>query len=166
MRKTPKHLGIAGKSCRDSLRAGMVNLYARVGTIEDSVAPTQAQIDKQVEHCVDREEYLRRDREIQRALERMATMDELRDVNDTLLSIQESISPSSLAAFFPALRVRSGEAKVSWNWARRYSMRWKICCLIPPQSPTLKLRSTEVFCAQRQTEWARGLQPRGNRIFD
>jgi hypothetical protein len=51
------------------------------------------QLDKQVEHLVDREEYLRRDREIQRALERMATKDELRDVNDTLRSIQESISP-------------------------------------------------------------------------
>ena len=49
--------------------------------------------DKQVEHCVDREEYLHRDREIQSALERMATKDELRDVNDTLGSIQESISP-------------------------------------------------------------------------
>ena len=45
------------------------------------------------EHSVDREEYLRRDREIQHALERMATKDELRDVNDTLRSIQESISP-------------------------------------------------------------------------
>jgi galactokinase len=46
-----------------------------------------------VEHAVDREEYLRRDREIHRALERMATNDELRDVNDTLRSIQESIAP-------------------------------------------------------------------------
>ena len=71
----------------------MVTLYARVSTITDSVARTQAQLDKQVEHAVDREEYLRRDREIQRALERMATKDELRDVNDTLRSIQESISP-------------------------------------------------------------------------
>ena len=42
---------------------------------------------------MDREECLRRDREIQRALERMATKDELRDVNDILRSIQESISP-------------------------------------------------------------------------
>ncbi|MGA8598185.1 MAG: hypothetical protein WB676_25995 [Bryobacteraceae bacterium] len=42
---------------------------------------------------VDREEYLCRDREIQSALERTAAMDELRDVNDTLRSIQESISP-------------------------------------------------------------------------
>ena len=71
----------------------MVTLYARVSTITDSVARTQTQLDKQVEHAVDREEYLRRDREIQRALERMATKDELRDVNDTLRSIQESISP-------------------------------------------------------------------------
>jgi hypothetical protein len=43
--------------------------------------------------AVDREESLRRDREVQRALERMATKDELRDVNDTLRSIQESIAP-------------------------------------------------------------------------
>jgi hypothetical protein len=71
----------------------MINLYARVGAIADSVARTQTQLDRQVEHSVDREEYLRRDREIQRALERMATKDELRDVNDTLRSIQESISP-------------------------------------------------------------------------
>ena len=68
-------------------------LCARVGTIADSVACKQAQLDKQVEHSVDREEYLRRDREIQRALERTATKDERRDVNDTLRSIQESISP-------------------------------------------------------------------------
>jgi hypothetical protein len=73
------------------VKAGIVNIYARVGTIPDSVAQTQ--LDRQVEHAVDREEYLRRDREIQRALERMATKDELRDVNDTLRSIQESISP-------------------------------------------------------------------------
>jgi hypothetical protein len=39
------------------------------------------------------EEYLRRDREIRRAMERMATKDELRDVNATLRSIQESVSP-------------------------------------------------------------------------
>ncbi len=50
-------------------------------TITDSVARTQVQLDKQIEHSVDREEYLRRDREIQHALERMATKDELRDVN-------------------------------------------------------------------------------------
>jgi hypothetical protein len=74
-------------------RSSHVNRYARVGTITDSAARTQAQIDKQIEHSVDREEYLRRDREIQHALERMATKDELRDVNDTLRSIQESISP-------------------------------------------------------------------------
>ena len=65
----------------------------RVGAIADSVARTQVQLDKQIEHSVDREEYLRRDREIQHALERMATKDELRDVNDTLRSIQESIAP-------------------------------------------------------------------------
>jgi galactokinase len=70
----------------------MVNLHARVSTITDSVVRTQAQLDKQVEHAVDREEYLRRDREIQRALERMATKDELREVNETLRSIQESIA--------------------------------------------------------------------------
>ncbi|MGA8597918.1 MAG: hypothetical protein WB676_24650 [Bryobacteraceae bacterium] len=71
----------------------MATLYARVSAITDSVARTQTQLDKQMEYAVDREEYLRRDREIQRALERMATKDELRDVNDTLRSIQESISP-------------------------------------------------------------------------
>ena len=75
------------------VKSSHVNRYARVGTIAESVARTQTQLDKQVEHAVDREEYLRRDREIQRALERMATKDELRDVNDTLRSIQESISP-------------------------------------------------------------------------
>jgi hypothetical protein len=63
------------------------------GKTTDSVGCTQTQLDKQVEHAVDREEYLRRDREIQRALERMATKDELREVNDTLRSIQESIAP-------------------------------------------------------------------------
>ncbi|MFZ0589609.1 MAG: hypothetical protein WAM39_03950 [Bryobacteraceae bacterium] len=36
----------------------MINLYARVSTIADSVARTQAQLDKQLEHSVDREEYL------------------------------------------------------------------------------------------------------------
>lgn len=71
----------------------MANLYLHLGIIADSVARTQSQLDKQVEHFVDREEYLRRDREIQRALERMATKDELLDVNDTLRSIQESIGP-------------------------------------------------------------------------
>ncbi len=73
--------------------AATSNLYARVGATADSVRCMQTQLDKQVEHSVDREEYLRPDREIQRALERLATKDELRDVNDTLRSIQESISP-------------------------------------------------------------------------
>ncbi|MGA8593388.1 MAG: hypothetical protein WB676_01470 [Bryobacteraceae bacterium] len=36
----------------------MINLYTRVSTITDSVARTQAQLDKQLEHSVDREEYL------------------------------------------------------------------------------------------------------------
>ena len=54
---------------------------------------TPTYIDKHVEHSVDREECLRRDREIQRAMERMATKDELWDVNATLRSIQESIAP-------------------------------------------------------------------------
>jgi hypothetical protein len=75
------------------VKSSHVNRYARVGATTDSVRCAQTQLDKQVEHSVDREEYLRRDREIQRALERMATKDELRDVNDTLRSIQESISP-------------------------------------------------------------------------
>ncbi|MFZ0592934.1 MAG: hypothetical protein WAM39_20920 [Bryobacteraceae bacterium] len=71
----------------------MINLYARVGAIADSVTRTQTQLDKQVEHAADREEYLHRDREIQRALERMATKDELRDVKETLRSIREWIAP-------------------------------------------------------------------------
>ena len=75
------------------VKSSHVNRYARVGATADSIGCTQTQLDKQIEHSVDREEYLRRDREIQRALERMATTDELRDVNDTLRSIQESISP-------------------------------------------------------------------------
>ena len=32
----------------------MINLYARVGTIAESVAWTPTQLDKQVEHAVDR----------------------------------------------------------------------------------------------------------------
>jgi hypothetical protein len=83
----------SGAIVSQQVETAMVNFYARVSTIADSVARTQTQLDKQVEHAVDREEYLRRDREIQRALERMATKDELRDVNDTLRSIQESIAP-------------------------------------------------------------------------
>jgi hypothetical protein len=75
------------------VKSSNVNRYARVGATTDSVRCTQTQLDKQVEHAVDREEYLRRDREIQRALERMATKDELRDVNDTLRPIQDTIAP-------------------------------------------------------------------------
>ena len=58
----------------------MAHFYVRFGSITNSLARTQAQLDKQVEHAVDREEHLRRDREIQRALERMASKDELRNV--------------------------------------------------------------------------------------
>jgi hypothetical protein len=65
----------------------------RVATVSDSVARTQTHLDKQLEHSVDREEYLRRAREIHHALDRMATKDELPDVNDTLRSMQESIAP-------------------------------------------------------------------------
>jgi hypothetical protein len=62
------------------------HLYARVSTITDSAARTQTQLDKQIEHSVDREECLRRDREIRRALERMATKDELRETNEPYTS--------------------------------------------------------------------------------
>jgi hypothetical protein len=82
----------SGATVSKQVQAVTDNLYARLGTIMDSVVRT-TQLDKQVEHAVDREGYVRRDREMQRALERMATKDELRDVNDTLRSIQESISP-------------------------------------------------------------------------
>jgi hypothetical protein len=68
-------------------------LWSRVIQLTYSVGRREAQFSEQLQHAVDREEYLRRDREVQHALERMATKDELRDVNDTLRSIQQSIAP-------------------------------------------------------------------------
>ena len=83
------------QSCQvhNSSTTGWLTLAGAARGVSITDYGRKSQLDKQVEHYVDREECLRRDREIQRALERMATKDELRDVNDILRSIQESISP-------------------------------------------------------------------------
>ncbi|MGA8597920.1 MAG: hypothetical protein WB676_24660 [Bryobacteraceae bacterium] len=55
----------------------MVKLDARIGNDHGFTGvQAGAQIDKQIEHSVDGEKYLRREREIQRTLERMATKDD------------------------------------------------------------------------------------------
>ena len=78
-----------GQWCRKG-QEPTVNIYAL------APSPTPLRVRRpsstsKVEYALDREEYLRLDGEIQCALEHMATKDELRDVNETLRSIQESI---------------------------------------------------------------------------
>ena len=91
--QTPQSLGIWLNCLATGEALAWSSSMHASATITDSMACKQAQIDKLIEHSVDREEYLRRDREIRRAMERIATNYELRDVNATLRPIQESVSP-------------------------------------------------------------------------
>ncbi len=62
-----------------------VSLYTRVATLTEDVQRTEAQLQKHLEHAVDKDDYLRRDNEIRNAINSMATKDDLRELRDVLL---------------------------------------------------------------------------------
>jgi hypothetical protein len=61
-----------------------VSLGIKVATLADASATTVIALNRLIEHSVDREEYLRRDTQIQKAIEGMATKDELRSLKETI----------------------------------------------------------------------------------
>jgi CHASE1-domain containing sensor protein len=78
--------------------ASMISLYARQATLTEQVTNVASTLAKHLDHSVDRDEYLRRDAEIQKAIEKMATKDELRDVTQTLRDIQTTLQAGTPAA--------------------------------------------------------------------
>jgi len=69
----------------------MITLYTRVTTLTDNVQTMQTQMQRTIDHGVDRDEYLRRDVQIQRALDSMATKDELKAMQRQLDEQTESL---------------------------------------------------------------------------
>lgn len=63
---------------------GMVTLYTRVSTLTETVQTMQVQVQRSLDHTVDRDEYLRRDAQIQHGIDSMATKDELRGMQRQL----------------------------------------------------------------------------------
>lgn len=77
----------------------MISLYTRQAALTEQVGQTSSALAKHLDHAVDRDEYLRRDAEIQRAIEKMATKEELQDLkhgidaqNDLLRQMEESLT--------------------------------------------------------------------------
>ena len=77
----------------------MITIYARVTTLTDTVQAMQQQVQRSIDHTVDRDEYLRRDTQVQSALDRTATKDELRvlqhqldEQTETLKVIEGAVS--------------------------------------------------------------------------
>lgn len=69
----------------------MISLYTRVATLTDNVQIVQQQVQRSIDHSVDRDEYLRRDTQVQAALDRMATKDELKVLQHQLDEQTESL---------------------------------------------------------------------------
>lgn len=65
----------------------MVTLYARVGTLTDNVQRIETTLARHLDHAVDRDEYLRRDAQIQKAIDSMATKDDLRQLRETIMEL-------------------------------------------------------------------------------
>src|SRR5256885_2148707 len=55
----------------------MVSLYSHVETLTEDVRRTEVALGRHLEHSVDRDEWLRRDAQVQRSIDAMATKDDL-----------------------------------------------------------------------------------------
>jgi hypothetical protein len=55
----------------------MIALHSRVSTLTEDVRRTEAALTRHLEHAVDRDEWLRRDAQIQRSIDAMATKEDL-----------------------------------------------------------------------------------------
>jgi hypothetical protein len=64
-----------------------ISLYTRVAQLTDDVTRTEQLLSKHLDHSVDRDEYLRRDTQIQKAIDAMATKDDLRQLRLMILDL-------------------------------------------------------------------------------
>lgn len=62
----------------------MISLHTSQATLTEQVKATSEALAKHLDHSVNRDEYLRRDKEIQSAIESMATKEELHYVRQSL----------------------------------------------------------------------------------
>ena len=69
----------------------MCTLYTRVATLTDDVGRIETSLARHLDHSVDRDEWLRRDAAIQRAIDSMATKEDLKDLRNM---IQDALGQS------------------------------------------------------------------------
>jgi hypothetical protein len=62
----------------------MISLYTNQAALTQQVKATSEAIQRHLDHSVDKDDYIRRDKEIQGAIDKMATKDELRDLRQSL----------------------------------------------------------------------------------
>ena len=61
-----------------------ISLYTTQAALTAQVHQTSEQLARHLDHAVDKDDYLRRDKEIQAAIEKMASKEELRAVKESL----------------------------------------------------------------------------------
>jgi hypothetical protein len=64
-----------------------ISLYTRVATLTDDLTRTEQLLNKHLDHAVDRDDYLRRDSQIQKAIDAMATKEDLRLLRAMILDL-------------------------------------------------------------------------------
>jgi hypothetical protein len=62
-------------------------LYSHVATLTEAEMRTEQQLQRTLDHAVDKDDYLRRDTQIQRAMDNMATKDDIRTLRSMILDI-------------------------------------------------------------------------------
>jgi hypothetical protein len=69
----------------------MISLYARQAALTEQVRETSESVAKHLDHSVDKDDYVRRDNEIRRAMEKMATKDEVNELRHSIDSQTEML---------------------------------------------------------------------------
>ena len=62
----------------------MCTLYTRVATLTDDVGRIETSLARHLDHSVDRDEWLRRDAAIQRAIDSMATKEDVKELREMI----------------------------------------------------------------------------------
>lgn len=75
----------------------MISLYSRVSTLTEDVHRTEAALARHLDHSVDRDEWLRRDQQVQKAIDNMATKDDLKQLRMLILDIVSDSNPRAAA---------------------------------------------------------------------
>jgi len=89
-------IGLLGTLLASSI-VSMISLYARVSTLTEDVHRTEAVLARHLDHSVDRDEWLRRDQQVQKAIDNMATKEDLKQLRLLILEIVSDANPRAAA---------------------------------------------------------------------